>query len=71
MRGADAAVVEVAAGAADAAAGAAVVAGAVAVLAAFPGAAAAFAELGGLLIKLTEAVPYGRVRQCRPGLSLF
>ena len=55
----------------DAAAVDAVAAGAAAELAAFPGVAAAFAEPGSFLTKLTEAVPYGRVRQCRPGLSLF
>jgi len=59
-----------AADAADAAVGPAVAAGAVAVPAALRGVGAAGAEPGSFLIKLTEAVPYGRVRQCRPGFSL-
>jgi hypothetical protein len=64
-------VVAAAADAADAVAVAAVVAGAVVVPAVFRGDPAACAKLGSVLIKLTEAVCYGRVRQCRPGLALF
>lgn len=64
-------VVADAAGVADAAVAGAVAAGAVAVVAALRGDPAACAKLGSFLIKLTEAVRYGRVRQCRPGLSLF
>ena len=55
-----------------AAAGVAGAAGAVAVRAASRGAAAAFANSqAAFLIKLTEAVLCGRVRQGRPGLSFY
>ena len=70
MPGAVAADAVGAADVAHAAAGLAVAAGAVVAPAALRGVVAAGVKPDGFLIKLTEALPCGRVRQCRPGFSL-